>query len=823
MSNISKNRGQRSRFRVIYILFILFAALIAGQLINLQISKGAENAATASSSANKRILISGSRGSILDSNGIPLAYDQECYNITFYRERGNTSTTYNEIYTGSIIKAIEIVESDGGIVINDFSARQNADGNWYLDFGTTDPDVFAKRELQWRENFYIADTGEYPVESIFARLCERYCVPEELDHEMKRKILAVWQLMQMNAFLGEPVVISKDVPFATVAKVSAVVADYPGIDVTRDNKRVYPMDDVAAHIVGYMGKMQSAEAIESYKAKGYLASDTIGITGIERTMEEMLSGNMSFRKGERVVETNMYGRTTREISYRAPEDGDSVMLTIDLEFQKALEDALLKNISATYAIQMEDYLKDQEHYDELVEQRGGSPLQLATTGAAIVMDVHTGNVLALASYPSYSLNLFEGGISNEEYKQLAEDPRAPLFNKAISSRETPGSIFKMVSALAGLEAGVITPTEKIDDQSPYDKYDPVNGPRCWTRYPHQHNNQTVLEAIKNSCNYFFYEVADRLGIENLSAWTSRAGLTTKTNIELPGESTGVIGGQLTLYDSNKGVNNQTVERSSLIARSIRALLVSVGEDLGRTYEDDRLDRVVKALMDLVNEYNQTDSLEHIRNILMNEMGLTSRDISSRYMVNTIASYLRDIRWTPTQTLMTGIGQAITQVTPIAAARYISAIANGGTVYDAHVVSRIINSDGETVTDIAPTVVGDFSSAADSLQIIRNGMKGVTSQEDGGTAWKYFIDYKYRDNIGAKTGTAQVSKIDIENHSWFVAFAPFDKPEIAVVVFIPNGYSGAYSYIAIQDAIQYYLDKKEAGGDESIYTPGQLVP
>ncbi len=103
------------------------------------------------------------------------------------------------------------------------------------------------------------------------------------------------------------------------------------------------------------------------------------------------------------------------------------------------------------------------------------------------------------------------------------------------------------------------------------------------------------------------------------------------------------------------------------------------------------------------------------------------------------------------------------------------------------------------------------------------MKGVTSQEDQGTAWKYYVNYKYKDEIGAKTGTAQVSKIDLENHSWFVAFAPFDKPEIAVVVFIPNGYSGAYSYIAIQDTIEYYLDKKAAGVDESVYSPGQLLP
>ncbi|MGI5900329.1 MAG: penicillin-binding transpeptidase domain-containing protein [Christensenellales bacterium] len=824
MTNTRKTQSSlRRRFKTVYTLLLVFVLVVAGQLVNLQISKGEEHARSASSSATKTIAISGGRGSILDRNNIPLAYDQEVYNITFYRERGNSSASYSEMYTKSILAAIEIIEGEGGRVIDDFSAKMDENGDWYLDFGTDDPEVFARRETQWRENFYITNLDEYPVSAIFSRLCERYFVPEELPRETKAKVLAVWQLMQMNAFLGNPVVIAGDVSFETVAKISSILAENPGIDISIDNERLYPMDDIAAHVIGYMGKMQSSETIEAYRAKGYLASDSIGITGIERTMEDHLSGNTAFRKGQRVVETNIYGRTTREISYIAPQDGDSVVLTIDLELQKALEDALLKNINATYEIQMQDYLADQEGYDELVRQRGGSELQLAKTGAAIVMEVNSGDVLALASYPSFSLNLFEGGISNEDYALLAGDARAPLFNKAISSRETPGSIFKMVSALAGLEEGVITPTEMIDDESPYSKYDPINGPRCWTRYPHQHSNQTVLEAIKNSCNYFFYETADRLGIEKLSVWTSRMGLTTRTNIELPGESTGVIGGQQTLYDNAKPVDGQSVEKAALVARSIKNLLISVGEDLDRTYEDERLDRVVKSLMDLVNEYSQSESLEHIRNILLNDMGLTSQDVSSRYMVNNIANYLRDIRWTPTQTLMTGIGQAITQVTPVAVARYISAIANGGTVYDAHVVERIISPGGEIVTQIEPTVVGDLPGAQDSLEIIRNGMKGVTSQEDGGTAWKYFSSYKYKDDIGTKTGTAQVSKIDLENHSWFVAFAPFDKPEIAVVVFIPNGYSGAYSYIVIQDAIQYYLDKKAAGADEGIYQPGGLVP
>jgi penicillin-binding protein 2 len=814
----SPNKELKRRFQVLYIIIVMLLVLVAFQLINLQISNGAQYEQSAMVSASKTIILTGKRGSVYDESGALLAYDEDCYNVTFYREPGNNTAEYRRAYTQSILRAIGLIESEGGAVIDDFAVSKAENGDWTLSFGTEDAAVFAKREEQWRKNFYITDPAKYPLGTLFDTLCDWYCVPQEFDYELKHKIMSVWQLMQMNAFLGRPVVIAQDVSFTTVAKVSAVLSDAPGIDITKDTKRVYPMDDVAAHVIGYMGKMQSEEIIAEYRAKGYLASDSIGVTGIEKTMEDQLSANVSYRKGAQKVQTDANGRITRVLGYEAPLDGNSVVLTLDLELQKVLEQALEKNIQATKALQLAAYEANPEKYDALVVQRGGTPIKVAETGAAVVMDVHSGKVLALASYPSFSLSLFENGIGYEEYKVLAEDTRAPLFNKAISSRETPGSIFKMVTALAGLQEGAITPAEMIDDEGRYTKYDPINGPRCWTNHPENHSDQTVLEAIKNSCNYFFYEVADRLGIEKIVDWTTRAGLATKTNIELPGESTGVIGGQLSLYDSSKAVNAQSVEKASIIARSIKNLLVSVGEELGREYEDERLDRVVKSLMDLVNQYSQTESLEYIRNILLNDMGLTSGDVSSRYMVNTIASYLSDLRWTPTQTLMTGIGQAITQVTPIAAARYISAIANGGTVYDAHIVDRIIDADGNLISSVEPTVINELTNVADSLKIIRNGMKGVTSQEDQGTAWKYFVNYKYKDEIGTKTGTAQVSKIDLENHSWFVAFAPFDKPEIAVVVFIPNGYSGAYSYIAVQDTIEYYLDKKASGVDESIHTP-----
>lgn len=812
----------KRRFRFLYLIFAVLFAVIAAQLVNLQVHNGEQYETSAQDRATKTISLTGARGSIYDADGVVMAYDQVCYNVTFYREPGNNSSDARALYSQAIWRAIEIVEANGGRVIDDFAVYLDDQGQWALNFNTENEETFAARETLWRKNFYISDAEKYPTEVLFDTLCSWYRVPETLSYENRHKVLSVWQEMQMNAFLGNPIVVAENVSFETVARISEQKEALDGVAIAQDTKRVYPLGETAAHVIGYMGKMQSEETIRLYKAMGYASDDTIGITGVECTMEQELTANASDRRGSQVVEVDANGAATQVLSYTPASNGNNVILTIDLDFQRVVEQALADNIEATNLIQHAQYEENQEQYDLLVEQRGGSPIKYAQTGAAVVMDVRTGNVLAMASGPSFDLSCFEGGISTEDYQALANDERSPLFNKAISSRETPGSVFKMVTALAGLEEGVITPSEIINDEGRYKKYDAENGPRCWTSVPSQHTNQTVLEAIRNSCNYFFYEVADRLGIDRLSQWASKLGLTLKTDIELTSESTGVVGNQAVLYDPAKPLAKQG-SAARTVGANLRTLLVGVGQELGRAYDDERIDRVVESLMQLVGQYSPQEQLDPIREILLTDLGLTSADISKRYLVNRVASYINDLRWTPTQTIMTGIGQAITQVTPIAVARYISAIANGGTVYEAHIVDRVVSDDGKTVMQTEPTVISELGDITDSLKIIQNGMHGVTSQEDHGTAYKHFVDYKYTDQIGAKTGTAQVSRIDLENHSWFVAYAPFDDPQIAVVVFIPNGYSGANSAPAIKDIIEYYLDKAQVQCDERIYQPGVLIP
>lgn len=822
------NNNKKNGFGLRYIILMvvvtaMFGALVL-QLANLQLRNGQEYYDTAESRKMKTYTLKGERGMILDRNGIPLAYDEESYNVMFYRDPSRNSSKELKNYTQILLRVIEIVEQNGGKTVANFYLKRDEDGNDYLDFLTTNEETFAKREKNWRSNLYISKVD---TEDIFSTLCERYGI-EDLDYETQYKVLSIWQELQMYAFQSKPVAIAYDVNMNTVAQIEAASIDLTGASVEQTTKRVYPRGTLAAHIIGYTGSI-SENSLDDYLYKGYSADDRVGVYGIEKSMEDQLSGNISYRQGSREVEVDANGAVMRELSYKAPVDGSNVLLTLDLEMQQILEESLAYNIEEARKIQMEALTTatdaQLEKYQQQIENRDGEPLRLAATGAAVVLDVHTGEVLAMASYPSFDPNDFIRGMTTEEYNEKYNIDTSPLFNRAISTKATPGSIFKMVTALAGLEEGVVSVDEQIDDLGKFDKYDQTSyAPKCWTKYPSKHKGQNVSLALTNSCNYYFYTVADRLGIEKLYKWASLLGLTSKTGIELSGEVAGVVGNQSVLYDSSRGITSQRSSKSNYVARTILKTLRNTGDALGRNFEEERLERTTQKLMDLVlEEYDSTEVIEQIRQVLMTELGLSSEEISSRYLLNTLNSYLREIRWTPTETIMTGIGQSITEVTPVGVARYIAAVANGGDVLEVQLVDKVLSPDGSVVMEKQPNITSHLDGVDASLSVIRQGMKGVISAEDGGTASEYFRNFDYTDQVGAKTGTAQVNLIDLENNAWFVAFAPYEEPEIAVVVFIANGYKGGVASLTSKDVIANYFERKNNPEIDEVPVQDSFVP
>ena len=805
----------RYRFLAVFIA-VLFAVLIV-QLYNLQIRDYEENAASAESKKTKTITSQGQRGTIMDVNSLTLAYDKQIYNIQFYRDP-NEGKSAIAGYTQAIVDVIDIVEKNGGTLDTSFSLKQDEmTGLWVFVWNNSRYTQAQQdaREKMWRSNFYVSSVDQ---QELFSRLCSSYQIPEELSTEKKIQVLGVWETMQNNAFLSQPVTIASNVSWETVIEVEAKALTLDGISVSVSSTRVYPNNTLACHVIGYIGRIQNYDTYyESYQPKGYSMSDLIGLDGVEKTMEDWLTPNTTQRKGKRIVEIDRYGAISRTLSTTEATDGNNIKLTIDSNLQRVAEQALAENIEEIRNTQ-EDLLNSDSWLDTNKEVLQGTtrdfesnPIKLAEKGAVVVVD-RKGRVLALASYPPYDPNAFI--VGGDAAADILLDSRNPLVNYAIGSRDTPGSIFKMVTAMAGLMNGQLSLTETISDEGRFTKYDSTNPPRCWVNQKRLdlHKDQTVQLGLSHSCNYFFYTVGSRL-YENtdnqLYKTAALYGLTTKTGIDLPGELQGYVGSQTTLYDKNKAISaaEQATWRPSIVFNNIKKHLISVGEDYGMTFEEAKLNKCVKRLMDMAVDYNQGDWLPEIRTILMEELDMPRELVYLQIVAGDTYIMLNEIKWGGSEAIMCAVGQSITAVTPVAVARYVAAIANGGEVYDLRLIDSIISPEGEVISQSSPILASELDCPEEYLQAIREGMKGVVDPEGGGTATKYFSDFSYKDEIGAKTGTAEKTDIDLENNAWMVAFAPYDDPEIAMVVYIPNGYSGAHCSPTIRDVLEYYLDQR----------------
>ena len=797
--------------RMLLLSGILVAVFVAFILrINFMVrSRGESYSSRAETRSTKTITLYGMRGTIYDTNMVPLAYDRRSYNVTFYRDPLRNSDSDRLAYTRTLADVIKLVESNGKSTVNDFWLKKDENGVWHFDSGSDSAAVEATRERQWRSNFYVSNVAE---EDLYKTLVQKYRVLEVLgndaDEDMIVKVLALWQESRMNAFKPTSVTIAYDVGYETVSEVEVRSLDLLGIDVEESSSRVYPQGETACHIVGYTSKI-SASQLETYQKQGYPNDAYIGSDGIERSLEDQLSPYIEYRQGSRTVEVDTRGKAVRELSYTAPANGSSVVLTIDVDLQDYMAKCLQSAIEDIRVEQRESLHREhwQDENEDVLKQYAeeGREIQLAQTGAMVAMDPYTGKVLGMVSIPQYDLSMFnDGRVDSSLWNQVLQGEN-PLLNRAIGTKDAPGSIFKLCTSLGGLSEGVLTTDEIINDRAEgFTETNADKPAKCWTSHPEEHQNQNLERALKNSCNMFFYTVGYRLGIDRLYQWAAALGLTSKTNIELPGEATSFVGNQHMLYDPENSPTWQNTAKPLLTYMAMKTTLEEIIVERKMNVSSEVLEKALNNLMSIAVSYNTKEQwYQPIREILQYDIGLPREYISSHYMVNTFVTYLADIYWTPNETIMCAIGQSITQVTPVAVARYVSAIVNGGTVYDAQIVDKIIGPDGTVVLEKQPVVANQIETEESYYQAIRAGMEDVTDEVAGGTAAKYFLNNKYK--IAAKTGTSQRTELDVENNSWMVAYAPADSPKVVVVCYIQNGYAGAYSAWAIRPVINYYLD------------------
>ncbi len=300
-----------------------------------------------------------------------------------------------------------------------------------------------------------------------------------------------------------PIVVVEDASLAQVAAITARRLDFelPDVVVEEVPTRQYPSEGIAAHLFGYVGEVNDAmvAADESLRS-----GDLVGQAGIEKIYNPLLMG----RDGAKVVVVNSLGREIRTLQELPPTEGKRLQLTIDYDIQKAVDDAF----------------------------KAAHDARLTNAGAAIVLDPNTGEVLAYSSEPAFDPNEFAAGIDRATWTSLTTDAQRPLNDRALQGRYSPGSTFKMAVALAGLEEGVITPDFKVYCGGSANFYG--RNFKCWLH--RGHGGTDLRHAIEQSCDVYFYTVANMLGVDKINKWATALGLGVKSNIDLPNEVQGLV-------------------------------------------------------------------------------------------------------------------------------------------------------------------------------------------------------------------------------------------------------------------------------------------
>ena len=684
---LAKNIDKKNinfRYNIVTVFTYVIGIILIVQLFNLQIVHGTEYREESNTRLTRESVLGASRGDILDRFGNVLVTSNQKFNLELYKSKIDTKTLND-----TILKIVNVLEKYNVSYTDSFPININP-----FEFTLSEENL-----INWKKNNGIGEDDT--AEETFYKFKEKYKIENE-DISEVRKIIAIrYAIVKEGYSSTKSITIAKDIPRESVGEFSEHGDEFPGINIVVQPVRQYKEGTLASHILGYASKISDSE-YQKNKDK-YDQNDIIGKTGIESLFEEYLKG----KKGTKQIDMAVDGTITAETIGEEAIAGSNIVLTIDSKLQKIAEDALKNNI-------------------EKIRSGGFGKFYDAKGGSCVVMNVKTGEVLAMASYPDYNPQSFANGISNEEWESYSKNESYPLLNKSIQSAYEPGSIFKMVTAIAGLESGNITLNERIKDTGVYKKYGAEW--KCWyyTDYHSGHGYLNVVGAIEKSCNYFFYETADRMGIDTLDKYARYFGLGTKTGVELPDE----VSGTLASKEYTKSIN--------------------------RT-------------------------------------------------------------WNPGDTINAAIGQGYNKFTPLQMTKYISMIANGGNKVDVSIVKTIQNEDG---TEVSKEEINNFVNqklglSNDSneenitlnneyVNAVKEGMKSVTSGESG-TAYVRFKNFNIE--VGGKTGSAEAGKDkngnDIVN-AWFAAFAPYDDPEIAVVVMVENGGHGNYTAEAVRDIMAEYF-------------------
>ncbi len=666
------------RLLAIGALFSLVLVLYFVAMFDAQIVHGEEYRARSVRANTKSETVVTSRGVITDRNGKLLVSNRSVYTLELDPALAPADDAELNAELTRLLTLLDRygVEWEDGLPLS-------ADAPFRFDFSAGGSHAALNRYLadrKWADADKLNVDEDPPLSAsrFFSLLRKEFGIDDTLADADARRLVSLRYCLALTKLDQLPsTAIASDIPVELIAELKD--GGYVPVHVGTSSVRVY-QTDAAAHILGRITKIPR-ESWDKYKEKGYAMDALVGRDGVELAFEDYLRG----KNGRRLVTVNAAGKVTSEIYSVEPEPGHTVALTLDLDFQEDVERILAETVASMKA-------------EDGVER----------PAAAAVVQVGTGDVLALASYPTFSLKTY-----NEDYRENRDDPLKPFWNRATQEPYPPGSTFKPLTAIAALETGVITPKSKILTKGVY-RYGTWSY-KCWlySTTGGSHGNIDVTEAIKVSCNYFFYDVGRMTGISNLARYASAFGLGEPTGIEIP-ENIGVM---------------------------------------------------------TTPEY-----------------------------VNSLKGHY----WTDGQTLTAAIGQSYSLFTPLQLANYIATLAGGGTRYPAHLLKNVKAYDSSSlvaVYDEPPAEV--VSIEPENLKAVLDGMHELVLS---GSVAYYFQDCVV--DAAAKTGTAQTGgKV---SNGVFVAFAPYDDPQIAVAVVIEKGGSGSALASTTVQILNAYFTSADAG-------------
>ena len=698
--------GKQFHWRVRSIVGVLFVILIlfAWVLYDLQYVHGADYLAQSRRKIAKTETVEAARGKILDRYGRVLVTNRESYNVSL-------DTSFMEDTNATLLKLLDICRQEG-VTWTD-TLPVSAEAPFVFTFDTAGSGAISNlyalsSSLKWTSTLpereeadgirTAAQEGQgvsYPSADAFLDKLRAYYEVDPLlpDNEARALVGVRYELsLRSREVTYNAYVFAQDVEMSFIVQVKE--ADLPGVNIDTTTVREYNTA-YAAHLLGRVGLMSRAEWDNVYQALDYPYNASVGKEGAELAFESYLHGT----PGKRNLEINDQGKVVSgddnwvvdPISGEvlAPDPGDNVIITLDIKLQEAVERILANGIES---------LKSED----------------TEGGAAVVIDVRDGGVLAMASYPTFDLTTY-----TQNYNELLSDPLNPLLNRATREVYPPGSTFKMVTAIGALEEGIIEPDTEILDTGRYRYYDDYQ-PQCWISRQGggTHGLENVSDAIMDSCNIFFYDTGRRLGISLLEQYTAAFGLGEPTGIELS-EAVGWMDGP---------------------------------------------------------EYTESQ-------------GQT---------------------WYEGNTLPAAIGQGNSRFTPLQLANYVATLASGGTHYSAHLLKEVKSNDySQVVERYEPQVLNQLDIEPENLAAVTEGMLRVTTE---GSAKAYFADLGVQ--VAAKTGSAQVSSAT-ESNALFVAFAPYENPEIALAIVVEKGGSGSTLANIAANILEYYFS---AGSGMETVTP-----